>query len=173
MTKKKKALIVLPWVLLLVMCGLEVRSRWKDWELKRDLRKHGNIEGMIEDVRYLGDWGPFQVSAFSTSFDGERTVQVLAHGEVIFSLTSDTWKNDGNIDFSIVRRGPYGFETILRCGTRNGGEGEFPHYVGMTPQNGPDAHKIWVGDYDMDGVFEVRRKALGIDEPTTNDDQDE
>ena len=160
MRKRTKAFIVLPWVLLLAMCGLEVRGRWKDWELKRDLRKHGNIHGMIEDVRYLGDWGPFEVSAFSTSFDGQRTVQVLAHGEVIFTLTSDTWKDDGNIDFSIVRR--KSLETILQCGTR---DGEFPDYIGMTPQSGPDAHKIWVGDYDMDGIFEVRGKALGVGEP--------
>lgn len=167
MTKKKKALIVLPWVLLLVMCVAEVRARWKDWELKWDLRKHGNIYGMIEETRFLGDWGPFEVAAFRTSAGDKESVQILAFGEIAFFVETDPMGDKNNLTFSVVRRSD--LETILQCGSK---EGVFPAYIVVTPQNGPDAHTIMVGDYDMDGVFEKRMPATGIGSPPA-DDQDE
>jgi len=156
MTKKRKTLVVLPWVLLLIACGPGVRRQYRDWSLQRDLQKHGAIQGVVNDVRFLGERGPLTVATFRLADSDKKGVMVRAFDENRFLIVTDPRRNDRSMHLSIV--GSNG-EVLLESGDK---EGLFPGWLSIVPQSGPDAHVVLIHDGDMDGVFEKRMRAPGV-----------
>ena len=108
----------------------------------------------LDGARFIGEYGPFKAFQCAGIFGSQERVCIIADEKQMFVLTHDR-RTKGSLHFAVISDIASG-QPLLDCGTLE--DGVLPGFWGMYPQKGPDAGRLWYGDYDLDGKFEVKVK---------------
>lgn len=100
----------------------------------------------------LANSGRFRVTMDEFDDESAEVVDVAVDGGPLISVFAG--ESDAGSPRVTVWRGPGYEDPVVRCGAEEGED--FPSFLIVYPQTGPDAGRVAYGDYDMDGRFEKR-----------------
>lgn len=147
--KARSAVIVIPW---LVMLGLLAWHAW-DWARSERMRRDvvaslpPDARGLVRDVTVYRAAGLWKIYSFEDVVEAQE-VCLVESGPAIVEIRRDPART-GYARVTVFSRKT----RIVDVGCQGGQT--FPGFVVYSPQSGPDRGKM-LGDYNLDGLFEVR-----------------
>ena len=147
--------VIVPWLLVLALVGYELygflNRRLSDKGIAASLGREDGL--VLKDARVLGKAGVFTVIA-AHEIEGEEMLFLRANGIRLVTVWHDP-NRLGHFGVSVYSHA--NGEPFVDCGAQD--NRKFPSFLVLYPKSGPDAGKYFYGDYDLDGVFEVRKKS--------------